>query len=114
MKQAPVVGLIAALVLTIAVATPFLLAGKGDPEAGKGVYTKRCAACHGPTGEAREAIAKSLKVEMRHLADKAIQEKSDDDLRKAIVEGTDKKKPVKGLSDDDLANVIAYLRTLKK
>src|SRR3970040_2108184 len=88
--------------------------GKADAEAGKAVYTKKCASCHGPDGQAKEAIAKMLKVEMRHLGEKEIQDKTDADLRKAITEGTDKKKAVKGLSEEEVANVIAFVRTLKK
>lgn len=103
-------------VLTLAVlalvAAPVLLTGEGKAEAGKAVYDKKCASCHAKTGEGNPGIAKALKVELRHLGSKEVQAKSDDELRKLLTEGTEKKKPVKGLSEDDLANVIAYLRTL--
>jgi mono/diheme cytochrome c family protein len=101
-------------ILCIAVATPPLLVGKGDPEAGKAVFAKKCASCHGTAGEGKEAIAKMMKVELRHLGSKEAQAKSDDDIRKVIVEGTEKKKPVKGLSDADLDNLIAFVRSLKQ
>ena len=45
-------------------------AGKGDAAAGKAVYDKRCATCHAAAGEGKPAIAKSLKVELRHLGSK--------------------------------------------
>ena len=38
------------LILVVAVAVPLLSAGKGDATAGRVVYTKRCATCHGPDG----------------------------------------------------------------
>ena len=100
--------------LLLAVAVPMLSAGKGDATAGKEVYTKRCATCHGPAGEGKEAIAKMLKVEMHHLGSKEVQAKSDADLKKSIIEGTGKMKPVTGLSDAEIANLIAYIRTLAK
>ena len=93
---------------------PGCFARDGDPRlpTGKALYDKKCATCHGKLGEGNPNLAKTLKVEFRHLGSKEVQAKSDDELKKVITEGTEKKKPVKGLTDDDLANVIAYLRTL--
>ena len=102
------------LVLLVAVALPLLLTGKGDAVAGKAVYTKRCATCHSGAGEGKDAVAKMLKVELRHLGSKEVQAKSDAELRTDIVEGTRKMKPVKGLSEQEVADVIAYVRTLAK
>ena len=51
-------------VLVLAVSVPLLLAGKGDATAGKEVYGKKCATCHGAAGEGKEAIAKMMKVEI--------------------------------------------------
>src|SRR3972149_6442861 len=86
----------------------------GDAAAGKAVFTKSCATCHAPDGAPKEAIAKMLKVEMVHLGAKEVQDKSDADLKKVITEGYEKMKPVKGLADKDVANVIAFIRTLKQ
>jgi cytochrome c553 len=105
-----VIGL-AALVIA---APSVLVAGKGEAEAGKVVYDKKCAACHGKEGEGKEAIAKSLKVELRHLGSKEVQEKSDEVLRKESVDGVGKMKAVKGMSEEDIVNLMAYLRTLKQ
>jgi len=101
------------VVVLLVVAPVFLLAG-GDAAAGKGVFDKKCATCHGPGGEGKDAMAKMLKVEFRPLSSKEVQGKKDQELRKEIVEGTGKMKPVKGLTDAELDNVIAYMRTLKK
>ena len=100
---------------TIAVA--FLLgahlsvAQSGDAKAGKAVFDKQCATCHGPDGAGKDAVAKMLKVEMRHLGSKEVQAKSDADIHKIIVEGYNKMKPQK-MADKDVANVMAHLRTL--
>ncbi len=102
------------LALLVAIAIPLLSAGKGDAAAGKEVYTKRCATCHGAAGEGKEAIAKMLKVEMRHLGSKEVQTRTDADLRKVIAEGNGKMKPVTGLNEKELADLLAYLRSLTR
>lgn len=101
------------LILLLIIGTPTLLAAKGDAAAGKTVFTGKCATCHGASGEGKESIAKMMKVEMRHLGCKEVQSKKDAELQKMIAEGGGKMKPVK-LSDAEVANVIAFIRTLKK
>jgi mono/diheme cytochrome c family protein len=85
----------------------------GDAAAGAAVYAKKCATCHGAKGEGKASIAKMLKVELRALGSKEVQAKSDDELRRDIAEGIGKMKPVKGLSDKDLSDLVAFMRTLK-
>ena len=48
----------------------------GDAAAGKELFSKKCASCHGAAGEGKATVAKMLKVEMRHLGDKEVQAKS--------------------------------------
>ena len=106
---------IARVILSAAVlfyAAPLLAAG--DAAAGKDVYTKKCASCHGAAGEGKDAIAKMMKVELRHLGSKETHAKTDADLKKAAVEGIGKMKPVKDLDAKAADDVVAYLRTLKK
>jgi cytochrome c553 len=103
--------LIILLMITTAVAG---VAGAADAQAGKPAYDKACKSCHGATGEPNAAIAKALKVEMRHLGSTEVQALTDAELKKIIKEGIGKMKPVKSLSDADVENVIAYMRTLKK
>jgi mono/diheme cytochrome c family protein len=105
--------------LGVAIAILFLgaqaaVAAGGDAKAGKVTYEKTCGKCHAADGAAKEAIAKLLKVEMPHLGSAEVQAKTDDEIRKVIVEGYEKMKPVKDLNDNDVANVVAFVRTLKK
>ncbi len=100
------------LTLLLLLASPVLLLGAGDATAGKATYAKKCATCHGKQGEGKAAIAKMLKVKLRHLGSKEVQAKSDADLKKVITAGSGKMKPAKGLTDADVANVVAYVRTL--
>ena len=103
-----------AVIFTFVVGANLARAQGGDAKAGKALYDKSCATCHGADGTAKEAIAKMLKVEIPHLGSKDVQAKSDADLKKVVTDGFQKMKPVKGLADKDLANIIAYVRTLKK
>ena len=99
------------IVIVVLAAVP-LAAAKADAAAGKAVFAKSCAGCHGPDGAGKDAIAKMMKVTMRPLGSKDVQAKSDADLKKNITEGNGKMKPVK-LEGADLDNVIAFVRTLK-
>ncbi len=103
----------AALILSVMLALPLLAVSGGDAEKGKALYTGKCAMCHGADGAGKDAMAKALKVEFKHLGSKEVQSKKDAELKKDLVEGNGKMKPVK-LTDEEAANVIAYLRTLKK
>ena len=88
--------------------------GKGDAKAGKLVYDKKCASCHGPNGEGKPTLAKALKVEMRDLGSKEVQAKTDEQLKKESLEGIGKMKAVPGVADKDAADLMAFLRSLKK
>lgn len=94
------------------VAATATAAPAGDAAAGKAVYTKKCASCHGEKGEGKEATAKMMKVEMKHLGSKEVQAKSDDELKKDTTQGFGKMKGVQGLSEKDVADLIAYMRSL--
>lgn len=107
--------LILVVVLVVVLATvPSGGAAKGDAAAGKTVYTAKCASCHGKNGEGNKNLEKALKVPIRDLGSKEVQAKSDEQLAKESSEGVGKMRPVKGLSEQDVANVVAFIRSLKK
>src|SRR5262245_45807619 len=103
-----IVALIAALLFA---ASAF---AAGDAAAGKEVFSKKCASCHGAAGEPKDSIAKTLKVQMQHLGSKEVQAKSDADLKKPILEGSGKMKPVAGIDAKAADDIVAFVRTLKK
>jgi len=84
----------------------------GGAEKGKEVYN-RCSVCHGAEGEGNEAMAKMLKVAIPALGSKEVQALDDAALKKIILEGKGKMQPVK-LPDQELSDLIAFLRSLKK
>jgi mono/diheme cytochrome c family protein len=82
----------------------------GDAAAGKAVYQKKCQACHGINGEK----AKFGPTTFNAVNSKEVQGRSDADLKKQSVSGvTGKMTTTKDVSDADLDNVVAYMRTLK-
>ena len=111
-----------ALVVAIAAAGPLAqervdTPQVGEPEAirtGRSFYQAQCASCHGTAGEGKDSIAKMFKVEMKPLSSKEVQDKSDADLKKVILEGTGKMKAVKDLDAKNADDIVAYLRTLAK
>lgn len=81
--------------------------------AGKAAYDKSCKACHGADGMANPAVAKMMKVEIKDLKSPDVQGMSDADLEKVITEGKGKMKPVSSAASS-AADIVAYIRTLKK
>ena len=90
------------------------LAGGGDAQAGKAVFDTKCKVCHGADGKGNPAIAKTMKVTLPDMTAQGIQSKSDDEFKKQITEGGGKMPPVKGLSDKQIQDVIAFIRSLAK
>ena len=84
----------------------------GAPE-GKELFAAKCQPCHGANGEGKAAIAKMYNVTMPPLASKDVQAKSDADLKKVILSGKGKMKPVAGVAEKQADDIVAFLRTLK-
>jgi cytochrome c6 len=104
---------------TITILASFLLsgnalAGGGDAQAGKAVFETKCKMCHGADGKGNPVMAKAMNVTFPDLASPAVQGKSDDAMKKQITEGGAKMKPVKGLTDQQITDVIAFIRSLAK
>jgi mono/diheme cytochrome c family protein len=99
--------------MILSLALPQAAFSGGDAEKGKALYTAKCKMCHAAEGEGNPGMAKMLKVEMKALGSKEVQAMKDADLKKGFASGTGKMPPVK-LTDEEAANVIAFLRTLKK
>lgn len=98
--------------------SPFAQAG--DPEQGKKLYGQYCATCHGQGGKGDGPAAAALNPKPQDHTDKAYMSKlSDDELLKVIKEGGTSigKSPIMppwgtALKDDQIKDVIAYVRTL--
>ena len=104
---------------TIAILMLFALSGTvlaagGDAQAGKAVFNTKCKTCHGADGKGNAAIAKVMKVELPDMTSQEFQSRTDDELKKQITEGGGKMKPVTGLTDQQITDVIAFVRSFAK
>ena len=96
---------------TITIATLTLIASVGLAYAGaaegKELYTAKCVTCHGANGEGKPAIAKMMNVTQRPLASKEVQARPDAELKKVILEGQGKMKPVNGVTAKQADDIVA-------
>ena len=112
--------ILAWLIVVLAIGGSLLAdaAGKGDPAKGKEKYNQICASCHGPSGKGDGPAAAALDPKPRDLSDaKYVSTISDEQIFKTVKEGgaavgKSPLMPAWGgvLSDNDIWNVIAYLR----
>ena len=86
----------------------------GDTKAGKVVYDAKCKTCHGADGAGNAVLAKPLKITIPDIRTPEVQKVTDDEIKKGIQVGKGDMKPVKGLSDKQIEDVIAFSRTLLK
>jgi mono/diheme cytochrome c family protein len=85
-----------------------------DAAAGKAIYAQKCQTCHGADGSGNPGIAKALNVQLRPLGSEEVQKRTDADFKKIITDGNGKMKPVAGLNEKQVSDVVAHVRTLKK
>jgi len=82
-------------------------------DSGADVFKSKCASCHGASGAGDTAMGKSMKL--RDLGSAEVQSQSDADLTNVIAKG---KKPMPGyegkLTNDQIQDLVKYIRTLKK
>ena len=91
----------------------------GDVAAGEPLFQSTCAACHGPDAKGLPALGKDL------TASEFFQGSSDEEMLAFILIGRDANDPENttgvamlprggnpALTDDDILNIIAYVRTI--
>jgi mono/diheme cytochrome c family protein len=84
-------------------------------KAGQTLYAKTCAACHGKTGLGDGPKAKSLKTITTDFSKAESQNQTDGEhFYKTKTGRADMPKYEGKLSDDDIWNIVNYMRTLKK
>lgn len=87
---------------------------------GAATFAATCSACHGAAGAGDGVAAAALPVKPASFADPAFWSRSDDQIKKAIKEGgaavgkNAVMAPNPQLTDAQLTELVAYLKTLKK
>jgi len=89
--------------------------GAASTKAGLTLYTKNCASCHGKTGIGDGVKARALKTFPGDFSKDAYQKQTDGEHFYKSKFGRDEMPKYEGkLSDDDIWNIVNYMRTLKK
>jgi cytochrome c oxidase cbb3-type subunit III len=108
--------------LSMVVLGAAFVADAADVEQGKKLYGQFCVTCHGQSGKGDGPGAAALNPKPRDHTDKEYMSKlSDDDMLKVIKNGGASigKSPLMppwgaSLKDDQIQDIIAYVRTLSK
>jgi cytochrome c6 len=80
---------------------------------GEALYKAKCAVCHGADGQGETSAGKANKI--RDLGSADVQKQSDDELAGIITNGKGKMPAYgKSLKPEQIKDLVAYLRTLKK
>lgn len=80
----------------------------------KTVFTNRCQSCHGADGKGNQTMAKALQTTIPDFTSKDIAKKPDSELLGALSKGKGKMPPQTGLSDQELKDLVAYVKSLSK
>lgn len=98
-------------VVVVAIAT-WSVRARAD-NAGEATYKAKCAMCHGADGKGETAIGKVNKI--RDLGSADVQKQTDEELTGIIGNGKAKMPGYsKSLKPEQIKDLVAYIRTLKK
>ena len=89
--------------------------GEASTKAGQALYTKNCASCHGKAGLGDGVKARSLKDFPGDFSKAEFQNQTDGDHFYKTKTGRGEMPKYEGkLSDDDIWNIVNYMRTLQE
>jgi mono/diheme cytochrome c family protein len=79
--------------------------------AGEATYKAKCQMCHGATGTPSAGMAKAMGI--KASTDPDIKKLTADQMAAAVKNGKGKMKPIAGLTDAQIKDVVAFYRGLK-
>jgi len=89
--------------------------GDVSTKAGLALYIKNCASCHGKAGLGDGVKARTIKTFPGDFSNPGFQKNSDGDLFYKTKTGRDEMPKYESkLTDDDIWNIVNYMRTFKK
>jgi mono/diheme cytochrome c family protein len=88
-----------------------LASAVGFAQSGEATYKAKCAACHGATGTPSAGMAKMMGI--KAASDPDIKKLSEAQMVAVVKAGKGKMKPIAGLTDAQVKDVVAYYRGLK-
>ena len=94
-------------ILVVALAAPSLVADDGAK-----VFAAKCAMCHGPDGKGATATGKAMGV--KDFSSEEVQKMSDADLSGAITTGKGKMPAYKTFTEEQVKDLVAYIRAFGK
>lgn len=101
------------LMALMAVAAGMALAQQSSAQKGQATFDAKCAMCHGKDGKGQTAMGKANNL--KDLGSGEVQNMKDSELQNLIESGKGKMPAYKGkLNDEQLEQVVAYIRTFKK
>jgi len=96
------------LVLTAAVTLAGTLA---FADSGEATYKAKCMSCHGSAGTPSAGMAKAMGI--KPVSDPAMKALTAAQMEAAVKNGKGKMKPIAGLTDAQVKDVVTYFRSLK-
>jgi mono/diheme cytochrome c family protein len=97
----------------VAAAVCLLSAPAEAQSAGEKVYKAKCASCHAADGSGSTPVGKALKA--RPFCSPEVKKETDAEMTEIIVKGKNKMPPYdKKLTEDEIKDVVAYIRSLCK
>jgi len=116
------IGAVMVIAIVMALAVEGLALAAGDAAKGQATFQKLCSGCHGTAGKGDGALAAALNPKPKDLSNKAYNSSLNDDYLVKITKGggptvgKSSMMPSVGgtLKDDEVADVIAYIRSLAK
>jgi mono/diheme cytochrome c family protein len=89
----------------------FVVSAAGLAQTGDATYKTKCAGCHGAAGTPSAGMAKMMGI--KPVSDPAIQALTVEQMSAAVKTGKGKMKPIAGLTDAQIKDVVTYYRGLK-
>ena len=111
------ISLLAVCGLTLGLTAPSGWAETGDPAKGKEIYERLCSVCHGAQGKGDGPAGQMMKPPAADLTGSKVKDKTDTELFQTIQNGIPPTpmSAFKGqLSDQQIHDVVAYIRSLGK